>query len=916
MVMGRLERKYNNLENGFNEWFLKHLKGFLTRGFNEYNSNAYSGYSFGALTNLYDYAYDAQVKKAAQIVLDLASARFATQSFDLKRCVGFCRKAKLDYSEDPDLWADPMAVWFAVLIGNYAGLQENYAGIWSWRKHHMIQAASTSYRVPDLILDLAIDKSHNPYEMRVNHSPSSDFKHPHAKNIEILSARRGYLLTAGGRFSDNDFWWYSFLEPEGNINEILMRNEGVGTKEHSGWAHPITLITRDGQRIFEPRTCMHDPCESNDYLIYSVGNADREHRNNTCVFQNFAASASSFHIPCRYRPPITGEYGWQFLHLADSGLYVAINNNWNVLEVVDDQYNGGPTLHDFRNNCERQRGVSGQEGTYTNSDNHSITFNAGESPGTWPIVGAGERNYHKWPFIDCIPGNYQGRLLSRVMWADGLGKVIINNPYMHRSLILSLFNPLNPIRIEQGCPAIRLTTRRASPAIQFEAKTNSNNAFRAFDGDSGTSWGVSLQKWSLEQSDREQWLQVDFGEPKTFKFISIRGSKGRSYFAGERIETSLDGTSYTAYTVDYATDVSNDIEMPIPITARYVRFYFILSPYRIGFEYKITLDIEEIEIYQFEYLPRTEIEPDTFEVNNRWNEAACIEPGQYQNLTIHHIGDEDFYQIEIMPGYRIRVNLIYGTDDFNINRGRLSLDLLGWPDQIDNYEPVLLETNQISQTFGSEFSSQVIEYSGQLSSETCFIRVIPQGPGVGEYWLTVTTYGPGLEEDQFETEENTISWHHRERLIQGEILLTPEPVPESDTDPCTSQSMMTVLENRNIHTPDDRDRFVVTVPWPYDLRIPVTPNNPDLGKPYAWIDPSNEDNAIDRMDDDRSDWPNCHTLTIKPHFHGISPVQIHFQVKASRPHRYETGGYILTLEFPSYNTCMASIPFNPFGLIP
>ncbi|MGA1839333.1 MAG: hypothetical protein ACMUIU_01805 [bacterium] len=192
------DNEYNNRESGFNDWIRRHLKGFMANGFNEYNSNTYSGYSISALANLYDFAEDTQVKKAARIVLDFHAARFATQSFDLKQCVGFNRKPK--HLKRPELWFGPMTSWYAVLMGNYADLQEDYDGIWQWRTQHMFFAAVTSYTVPDLILDLAIDKSHNPYEITVNYRPPDDFdpsrtvqEFPHSKNIEILRRAPGQV---------------------------------------------------------------------------------------------------------------------------------------------------------------------------------------------------------------------------------------------------------------------------------------------------------------------------------------------------------------------------------------------------------------------------------------------------------------------------------------------------------------------------------------------------------------------------------------------------------------------------------------------------------------------------------------------------------------------------------------------------
>jgi hypothetical protein len=269
----------------------------------------------------------------------------------------------------------------------------------------MFPAAATSYTVPDLILDLAIDKSHNPYEIRINHTPPNYFdpsrtvqEFPHSENIEILSARRGYLLTAGGRYSEADYWYTELLSQfAGGVSEEDEEDEGAG--EHHGWPHPTTLIVRNRQRIHEPLAptglprcdpSRLEPGDPDDYLIYSWGtHIHDENRNNTAVWRNFAAGTAGFHVPCQYKyDVVNGENLWKFNCLSEPGLNVAIHHSSGILDVVDDELHGGPTFDAFRSNAERQRIRFGQ-GTYETIDGHQITYNVnlseGEPPGRWPI---------------------------------------------------------------------------------------------------------------------------------------------------------------------------------------------------------------------------------------------------------------------------------------------------------------------------------------------------------------------------------------------------------------------------------------------------------------------------------------------------------------------------------------------------
>jgi hypothetical protein len=109
-----------------------------------------------------------------------------------------------------------------------------------------------------------------------------------------------------------------------------------------------------------------------------------------------------------------------------------------------------------------------------------VNLREGEPPGRWPISHINgetqEQDYHDWPFIESIDAPDEG--LNRVLWADGYGLAIVNNPYMNQSLILSLVDWRHPIRIPQGCPAEDLTTGASVEATAFNP-----SAHHAIDDD-------------------------------------------------------------------------------------------------------------------------------------------------------------------------------------------------------------------------------------------------------------------------------------------------------------------------------------------------------------------------------------------------------------------------------------------------
>lgn len=517
----RDDARFDNERNNFNRWWLRWLRQFLARGFEEYNSTGYSGLTTEALLNLYDFAEDDTVRRAARITLDYLSACFAVQSFDLKRSVGFCRKPA--HRLKPDLWDDPLAAVFAVLIGNYAGLETSHAGKWKYRLDTMLAAATTGYRVPRVILDLALDKDRLAYEVRINHARDADspvgsgtYSHPHAPNLEILSARRGRLLSAGGRYSKSAHWWR---------DDVL----ADGGDEHDGWAHATTLITRGAQRVNEPEFDRDRRPYYGDSLIHAWGRGALEPttHNNTGVTGNVAVSSGPFHIPHRYRPGVVdGTNGWQFLHLINSGLRVAVNNRWGVLDVADDEAHGGIAGAEFRRGRERECVGAPPDGlrTYRSSDGRTIRFDPSEPPGRWPIAEIDgrpqDRDYHDWPLIESLPGPG----LHRVLWADGFGKVVINDPE-GSSLILSLVDPHHPIRVRQGCAAHDLV-----PFARLSASSNAPDVERICDGDQATGWTAAGDH---EISEREG-TDLELGEIHarhvrfTFAGLPPDSSPGRS----------------------------------------------------------------------------------------------------------------------------------------------------------------------------------------------------------------------------------------------------------------------------------------------------------------------------------------------------------------------------------------------------
>ena len=206
---------FDNESNGMNAWMLQHLQRFLQFDFWEYNARPYQSYSMAALQNLYDYAWDERVKSAARMVLDYVSSKVAVSSNGLRRVPPFRRLR--EHVTDTKLYDDdsePQTWRFVALAGVPPGLAAvGNMGAWGGRGDMML-AGLSSYRVPEIVLDILLDKSHNEYFQQFHHGDRPPVPVPpevHALmarfgtsvgtipgGVEIYASSRDFLLTAGG----------------------------------------------------------------------------------------------------------------------------------------------------------------------------------------------------------------------------------------------------------------------------------------------------------------------------------------------------------------------------------------------------------------------------------------------------------------------------------------------------------------------------------------------------------------------------------------------------------------------------------------------------------------------------------------------------------------------------------------------
>jgi hypothetical protein len=221
---------HDNRRNGCLEQLRGLLRNYLGDDFAEYNAKNYQEQTRHALLNLCSYAYDAEVRLGARMVLDYISAHIVVSSNDLRRMVPFRRRNEginvnlvpgggfmdvglLDASATG---ADPMPAQFALLAGNTRAYRRpNYriwpgeakpARPWEWAitsnfGTELGLGAVSDYRLPPSVHDLFVNDLHRRFFQRIHRHLLLEEagQQRNCDNMEIYASSPSYLITAGGR---------------------------------------------------------------------------------------------------------------------------------------------------------------------------------------------------------------------------------------------------------------------------------------------------------------------------------------------------------------------------------------------------------------------------------------------------------------------------------------------------------------------------------------------------------------------------------------------------------------------------------------------------------------------------------------------------------------------------------------------
>jgi hypothetical protein len=464
---------YDNEGNGMNQYMLARLQSYLKNDFIEYNAKPYQTYTDNAIQNLFDFAKDRRVKMAARLVLDYISAKYAVSSNSLRRNAPYRRRPSSYSPWLLDHYADTQNARFTFLSGMFQINDEaiepdntqprnikDSDDLLSADKHLSLgyredanMVAVSTYRAPDLILDILMNPDHRKFFQRIHHD-----------GVEIYASRSDYLISAGG------YWM-------GSPYTVMDHSD----RDDEGAAVTTTLMPT-GHLVNADDMIRFDGYGGESVVSESNGDDADKARNRiqTCVAPDFACGLLPM-VPKFYTPPNqtacfqmrdaacaqtqTSSAPWTFIDFATNplcnnrpigGFYAAVyrepqSQAWGFFEV-----------HPRDPNLSFQKFVEGvctrnktktfsdsQTNTYVMTSGTTIQFNIPLSTANkydWPLVSTGNpgldqlgTDIGQWPLAS-------GEILNSVGHS---GIVTFNNPGTGQRLILDFSDFGEPKRTEQ-----------------------------------------------------------------------------------------------------------------------------------------------------------------------------------------------------------------------------------------------------------------------------------------------------------------------------------------------------------------------------------------------------------------------------------------------------------------------------------
>jgi len=468
--------RYDNAQNGYRAFLLNRLNDFTRNDFIEYNSHDYQDYSMFALLGLASYTDDPVVKTAAQNVINYISAKVAVSSDDGRRSTPFrrhnqpgsylCDELVLQQCSDPQDAYYMMLAGVTGALANFPDLASNcasgkgpclpvnnvpatYANDFQW-------AATTTYRIPTLILDLFDNPADRKFYQFFHYSRDLQTDGFNDSNDELYYGSPSFLISAGGHPTHNAY--------TGDLSfpVSLLVGDHPGKDDDLGVDVATTLM---------PTGALH----SREQML-RFANPGGE---NMCVAPNFACGFLPGSDPNNPNYPQTVDYvvappgpikqapatgTWYFFDKSNgsvgkvAGYYVMYytQDNFGFMEVYDTWLNpkGYKTIADF------QKAVL--------ANNQSQTF-SNSSTDTYTTVDGSVIRFDVDAHIETINGNppYDPtRTNGTIIDNNNAGTITITNPGLNKSMTLDATRPPNAATISIPGPLNFAGTCVGSTAFQ------------------------------------------------------------------------------------------------------------------------------------------------------------------------------------------------------------------------------------------------------------------------------------------------------------------------------------------------------------------------------------------------------------------------------------------------------------------
>jgi hypothetical protein len=462
------------------------LRNQLRNDFAEYNAKNYQEETRHALLNLCSYAYDAEVRLGARMVLDYISAHIAVSSNDLRRMVPFRRRNEgLNVRQNPDApgfmdislldahGADPMPAHFALLAGNTRAYHmpntrvwpddSTGARPWSWAitpnfASELTLGALSDYRLPPSIHDLFVNDLHRRFFQRLHRHRllEEPGQQRNCDNMEIYAGSPSYLITAGGKPA---IW----VIPGQHGKGFQAQNLGVAVPTSfmpTGLSAGADVSPNDAKELIQFLRFSDDPEDD-------ISGGDHGGTENYGVAPDFACGFA-FHLPDWTGVPKDRD-GLFFVNRqshADerAGFFLAINKfrDFALMEAFDTWLQPEVSFEQFQEHVTRDNPSiqfkSGQETVYTtffgnrihfviwnalDHDNHifgskilSIEYAAGNPADTLAEAGNGTD-----------PSQF---LSGTILKSPRDAVVEIHNPFLHTKITLDWSDPSHLVRTSES----------------------------------------------------------------------------------------------------------------------------------------------------------------------------------------------------------------------------------------------------------------------------------------------------------------------------------------------------------------------------------------------------------------------------------------------------------------------------------